>query len=754
LVADFDINSLQSFLGNGAMADLCLLLPSFQMLDPSTSVQYVKGIGPRLAEVLAGKGIHTVDDLLHYLPFRYEDRLNPRTIPELRAGEMATVIAEVRNSGLFRTRRMPIFQMTAGQGRARLKCIWFNATYLRDKFKPGQMVALYGKVEADNRSGELQIVQPQFEIVGEAGDEESRDATEQKVAESLEIGRIVPIYEAIGQGRLTSRWFRRVIHAALENLPPDMPDTIPAAVRHRLNLISPREALRRVHWPEAGESLEDLQSSRTPAHIRMIFEELFFIELGLELKRREQKAQTGICFQLDDRVRSAIKKILPFHPTTAQKRVLKDIASDMEMPSPMRRLLQGDVGSGKTIVAFEAAIIAMENGYQVALMAPTEILAQQHYFSARRILEPAGYRIVMLTGSLEDDRKREIRRHIGQGSAQLVIGTHALIEQKVEFAKLGLVIVDEQHRFGVLQRFKLMKKPGNAGAGVPPAQAAEPDVLVMTATPIPRTLALTLYGDLDVSVIDEMPPGRTPIITRMVSDDRSPEVWDFVRKQVAAGHQTYVVYPVIEENEETELKAAVKMYKELSRLFADLRVGLLHGRMDADLKDQVMRFFQKGELDILVSTTVIEVGVDVANANVMVIEHAERFGLAQLHQLRGRIGRGAAKSYCVLMTGGKVSEDGERRLDAMVRTSDGFQIAELDLELRGPGEFFGTRQAGMPSFQVANLIRDRQLLEIAKREAAAVMEGPNPEISKQEIDRALRHMRTRWQKTYGLVEVG
>jgi ATP-dependent DNA helicase RecG len=731
------------------------------MLDPSTSVQYVKGIGPRLADVLAGKGIHTVDDLLRYLPFRYEDRLNPRTIPELRAGEMATVIAEVRNSGLFRTRRMPIFQMTAGQGHARLKCIWFNATYLRDKFKPGQVVALYGKVEPDNRSGELQIVQPQFEIVGEAGDEGSSDAAEQKIAKSLEIGRIVPIYEAIGEGRLTSRWFRRVIHTALENLSPDLPDSIPSMVRQRLDLISPQEALRRVHWPEAGESLEDLQSSRTPAHVRLIFEELFFIELGLELKRREHKAQAGIQFQLDDRVRSAIKKILPFHPTAAQKRVLKDIASDMEKASPMRRLLQGDVGSGKTIVAFEAAIIAMENGYQVALMAPTEILAQQHFFSARRILEPAGYRIVLLTGSLEEDRKREIRRHIGQGSAQLVIGTHALIEQKVEFAKLGLVIVDEQHRFGVLQRFKLMKKSADAGAGVPPVQSvqadpsAEPDVLVMTATPIPRTLALTLYGDLDVSVIDEMPPGRTPIVTRRVADDRSPEVWDFVRKQAAAGHQTYVVYPVIEENEETELKAAMKMYKELGqRVFPDLRVGLLHGRMETSLKEQVMRLFQKGELDILVSTTVIEVGVDVANATMMVIEHAERFGLAQLHQLRGRIGRGAAKSYCVLMTGGKVSEDGERRLDAMVRTNDGFQIAELDLELRGPGEFFGTRQAGLPSFQVANLIRDRQLLEIAKREAAAVLEGPSPKISQEEIKKALHHMRTRWQKSYGLVEVG
>src|SRR5205085_2255402 len=366
------------------------------MLEPSTAVQFVKGIGPRLSDILAAKGIHTVDDLLHYLPFRYEDRLNPRGISELRAGEMATVIAEVRTSGLFRTRRMPIFLMTAGQGRSRLRCIWFNGTYLKDKFQPGQMVALYGKVE-DNR-GELELRQPQFEIIGEGEDE-----AEKKIAQSLEIGRIVPIYESAGQGRLTSRWFRRAVHGALENLTPELPEAIPSAVRKRLDLLPPRQALQRVHWPDAGESIRDL-------------------------------------------------------------------------------------------VAFEAAIIAIENGYQVALMAPTEILAQQHYFSARRILEPSGYRIVLLTGSLEDDRKRDIRRHIAQGSAQLVIGTHALIEQKVEFAKLGLVIVDEQHRFGVLQRFKLMKKTPDAGAGT----GAEPDVLVMTATPIPRTLALTLYGDLDI----------------------------------------------------------------------------------------------------------------------------------------------------------------------------------------------------------------------------------------------------------------
>ena len=732
------------------------------MLETSTPVQYIKGVGPRIAEILNAKGIYTVGDLLYYLPFRYEDRLNPRGIGELRPGEMATVIGEVRNSGLFSTRRMPIFQLTVGQGRSRLRCLWFNATYLQDKFKPGEMIALYGKVEQDQRTRELQIMQPQFEILGEG--ESGDNSAEKKAAESLEIGRIVPIYESAGQGKLSPRWFRRAIRTALDNLTPELPEPIPAIVRSRMGLVGPRAALWNVHWPEPGESFQDLQSSRTPAHIRLIFDELFFVELGLELRRREQKAETGIAFKLDDKVRAAIKKILPFHPTPAQKRVLKEIAGDMEKPYPMRRLLQGDVGSGKTIVGFEAAIIAIENGYQVALMAPTEILAQQHYFSARRILENAGYRIVLLTGSLESDRKREIRRHIAQGSAQLVIGTHALLEEKVEFANPGLVIVDEQHRFGVMQRLKLMKKSGEevrgaAGAAVRPSErslaAAEPDVLVMTATPIPRTLALTLYGDLDLSVLDELPPGRTPIVTKSITDDQSPKVWDFVRKQVAAGHQAYVVYPVIAENEDTELKAAVKMYRELSgRIFADLKVGLLHGRLDAELKEQVMRMFQKGELNILVATTVIEVGVDVPNATVMVIEHAERFGLAQLHQLRGRIGRGAAKSYCILMTGGKVTEEGQRRLDAMVRTNDGFQIAELDLELRGPGEIFGTRQAGLPSFRVANIIRDGQLLEAAKREAAAVLAGPNSEITSEEISRALVQMRARWKHTYGLVEVG
>ena len=575
--------------------------------------------------------------------------------------------------------------------------------------------------------------------------------------QSLEIGRIVPIYESAAQGKLTSRWFRRVIRHALEQFLPEkspgawsLPETLPAAVRQRLALLSLGESLWQVHWPPAEASFTELKDARSSGHRRLIFEELFFLELGLELKRRRMRAQPGIAFQIDERVRAALKKILPFHPTVAQKKVLKEIGENMQQPSPMRRLLQGDVGSGKTIIALEAAVIAIENGYQAALMAPTEILATQHYLSARRIMEPAGYRVTLLTGSLEQDRKRDTRRHIARGDVQLVIGTHALIEEKVEFHKLGLVIVDEQHRFGVLQRFKLMKKaPDEQG------EELEPDVLVMTATPIPRTLALTLYGDLDVSILDELPPGRTPIVTRRLPDERAEEVWAFLRKQVAAGHQAYVVYPVIEETEAGDIKAATKMYDELrKRIFPELRVGLLHGRLEAEEKDLVMRRFQRGEIEVLVSTTVIEVGVDVANANLMVVEHAERFGLAQLHQLRGRIGRGAAKSFCVLMTGKKITPEAESRLDAMVRTTNGFEIAELDLQQRGPGEFFGTRQAGLPDFRVANLLRDRELLELAKREAALVATGASDEISAQEVARAMAHLRTHWQRRYGLVEVG
>jgi ATP-dependent DNA helicase RecG len=717
------------------------------VLDLSTNVQYVKGIGPRIAEMLLEKGIATVEDLLYYLPFRYEDRLNPRGLNELRAGEMASVIATVRTSALFRTRRMPLFEMTVGEGRTTLKCIWFNAAYLQDKFRAGQLVALYGKVEATTRGVDrLQIMQPQFEILDDPIERGALPEEEQRKWQTLETGRIVPIYESAGKGKLTARWFRRIIHGMLEQMEGELPDAIPRIVRGQMGLIDRKAAFWQAHWPEVGESLAKLQAARTPALFRLIFEELLFLELGLELKRRKMRAQTGVSFQINDQARAAVKKILPFHPTAAQKRVLKEIVDDMKQPAPMRRLLQGDVGSGKTIVAFEAAVIAIENGYQVALMAPTEILATQHYLSARKILEQAGYRIVLLTGSQDAGRKKHTRHHIAQGNAQLVIGTHALIQESVEFDNLGLVIVDEQHRFGVMQRFRLMKKPGDA----------EPDVLVMTATPIPRTLALTLYGDLDTSTLDELPPGRTPIKTTRVTDDAAEKVWEFVRKQVKAGRQAYVVYPVIDEGAmEGELKAAIKMHDQLRKKdLAGLRLGLLHGRMSADEKDATMAAFQRGAIDVLVATTVIEVGVDVPNATVMVVEHAERFGLSQMHQLRGRIGRGAAQSYCVLMTGGKVSPEAEERLDAMVRTQNGFEIAELDLQLRGPGEFFGTKQAGMPNFRVANLLRDRDVLELARKQARCVLEGPNEQISQHEIANAVMHLRAHWNRRYGLVEVG
>ena len=745
------------------------------MLTLETPVQFVKGIGPAIAKSLAEKGVTTVEDLLMHLPFRYEDRLNPRGVGELKAGEMASVVAEVRGAALLRTRRMPIFEMTVGQGVSSLKCLWFHGSYLEGKFRPGQMVALYGKVEPSRSGRGFKMIQPQFEIIPDGQD----DALDRL----LEVGRITPVYESLSGSKLASRWIRRTIWNVLEELREGVQETLPCllpeSVLMRLKLPGRMEALRAVHFPAAGTPMAQLQAAATPAHRRLIFEELFYLELGLEVKRRKFQEKTGIAFETSDKVRAALRAVLPFHPTKAQKRTLGEIAGDMRRPVPMRRLLQGDVGSGKTIVALQAMLIAVENGYQAALMAPTEILATQHYLSARRVLEKSEkkYRMTLLTGSLEDDVKRLARRRIYDGETDLVIGTHALIEEKVEFANLGLVVVDEQHRFGVLQRFRLMKKDG-----------AEPDVLVMTATPIPRTLALSLYGDLDLSVLDELPPGRTPIVTRQVTDSRAEEVWKFVREQVAKGHQAYVVYPVIEGPKDDQpeldfalpdevpeekpakktkkpksetlfpklpLKSATDMYERLrTQELAGLRVGLLHGRLDADDKEVVMRRFQRGEIDVLIATTVIEVGVDVPNATVMVIEHAERFGLAQLHQLRGRVGRGAAKSYCILMTGGKLSAHGEERLDAMVRTQDGFELAELDLELRGPGEFFGTRQAGLPDFRVANLVRDRALLELAKVEAGRFVAKANEEATAEEKARVWTRLKEAWQRRYGLAEAG
>ena len=763
--------------------DKCISIQNVPGLD--TPIMYVKGVGPKVAEMLASKGILTAEDLLYHLPFRYEDRQNPRSLDELQPGEMASVIAEVRGSILLRTRRAPIFELTVGQGHCALKCIWFNGTYLNGKFHAGQTVAIYGKVEPSRSSSNFKMIQPQFELLPDASDDaETR---------LLEVGRITPVYESLGGNRLTSRWQRKVIFNLLEAVRGAVPECLPHTFLARLDLPDREAALRDVHFPPEGTSFTELQSASTPAHRRLIFEELFFLELGLDLKRRRMRERAGIGFATTDKVREAIREVLPFHPTVAQKRALGEIVTDMRSPSPMRRLLQGDVGSGKTIVAFQAMLVAMENGYQAALMAPTEILATQHFLAARKLLERSSRKpsIVLLTGSLDEDRKRHTRGLINRGEAQLVIGTHALIEEKVEFDRLGLVVVDEQHRFGVLQRFKLMKKPNQP----------EPDVLVMTATPIPRTLALSLYGDLDLSVLDELPPGRTPIVTRRVSGERSEEVWEFVRKQVAQKRQAYIVYPVIEGTTDDQpeldfshdpeagleppplprksvrkgktadlfpkavqeanpatksgLKSAVEMHEKLrTGPLAGLRLGLLHGRLDADEKEIIMRRFQRGEIDVLVATTVIEVGVDVPNATVMVVEHAERFGLAQMHQLRGRVGRGAAKSYCILMTGPRVSPLAEERLNAMVRTQDGFELAELDLTMRGPGEFFGTRQAGLPDFRVANLVRDRKLLELAKQEANRFANHPDAELTEAERARVWARLKEAWQRRYGLVEAG
>ena len=747
-------------------------------------MQFVKGIGPAIAKSLAEKSILTVEDLLYHLPFRYEDRLHPAPLDQLKAGEMASVIGEVRGAALLRTRSMPIFEMTIGQNLSVLKAMWFHGTYLKDKFKPGQMVALYGKVEPSRSTKHFKMIQPQFEILPDDHDDDQ--------SRLLEVGRITPVYESLGGSRFASRWIRRTLYNLLEELHGKISESIPAALLARLGLPGREEALRCAHFPPPGTPMSHLQAWSTPAHRRLIFEELFYLELGLELKRRKFKERAGITFETNAKIREAIRQVLPFHPTAAQKQALGEIVADMRRSGPMRRLLQGDVGSGKTIVALQAMLVAIENGYQAALMAPTEILATQHYLSIRKLLERSDkredrppYRISLLTGSLDDDRKRSVRGKIYRGETDLVIGTHALIEEKVEFANLGLVVVDEQHRFGVLQRFRLMKKPN----------AAEPDVLVMTATPIPRTLALSLYGDLDLSVLDELPPGRTPIITRKTSDERAAEVWDFVRKQVARGHQAYVVYPVIEGAKDDQpeldfardeieerlpepskakkksaakkakpqalfaekptLKAAADMYETLrAGSLSGLRLGLLHGRLDSDEKEIIMRRFQRGEIDVLIATTVIEVGVDVPNATVMVIEHAERFGLAQLHQLRGRVGRGAAKSYCILMTGGKVSPQGEERLAAMVRTQNGFELAELDLQLRGPGEFFGTRQAGLPGFRVANLLRDRALLELAKQESTRFVHQADSEATPEEKVRVWARLKEAWQRRYGLVEAG
>jgi ATP-dependent DNA helicase RecG len=575
------------------------------------------------------------------------------------------------------------------------------------------------------------MINPTYELLGD------------KEADSTEVGRIVPIYEAIGG--IGSRTMRRIVYLALEKFSGSLPDPLPVAMRERYQFPSRREAMQFVHFPPASESVEALNSFRSAAHRRLIFEEFFFYQLSVAMRKKAAQQQAGIAFRVrEPEIREAIKRVLPFKPTDAQKRALGEIALDLERGVPMNRLLQGDVGSGKTIVALEAATIVIENGFQAALMAPTEILAVQHSLAAKKIFERSGYRVELLISGLKTAEKKAALERIRSGAAQLVVGTHALLEPQVEFERLGLVIVDEQHRFGVLQRKELMEK-GTA-----------PDVLVMTATPIPRTLSLTLYGDLDISVIDQMPPGRVPIVTRVSSEGNLPGVWDFLRREMDTGRQAYVVYPVIEQSKSEEsqrsLKAAIVEFERLrSQIFRNRHVGLLHGRMKSEEKEDVMDRFRRHEIDVLVATTVIEVGVDVPNATVMVIEHANRFGLSQLHQLRGRIGRGGEKGTCILIAPKNPGEDAQVRLETMVRTTNGFEIAETDLKLRGPGEFFGTRQHGELGFHIANPVRDFEILEQARREALALVEPPEAEPARRSL---LAQLPVEWQRRYRLASVG
>jgi ATP-dependent DNA helicase RecG len=703
-------------------------------LTPTTEVMYLKGVGPRRAELLAKRGIRTFEDLLGYLPFRYEDRIRFAKIREIVPSQVYTVQAQVLSGSLVRYTRARggMYHLLVRDDSGSLACKFFHGFYLEGKFKAGQRIVLHGKAELDpNRPGRIEMINPEYELLG-SGE-----------SDSTEVGRIVPIYEAIGG--VTSRMMRRIIYTALENLGGTLLDPLPGELLARHKFPSRSEAIQFVHFPPQTESVEALNSFRSQAHQRLIFEEFFFYQLSVAMRKRTAQQQPGIAFRVrEPAIREAIKRVLPFKPTEAQKRALGEIAADLERPVPMNRLLQGDVGSGKTIVALEAATIVIENGCQVALMAPTEILAVQHYLAARKIFARAGYHVELLISGMKPAEKRAALERVRSGAAQLVAGTHALLEPQVEFARLGLVIVDEQHRFGVLQRKELMEK------------AAAPDVLVMTATPIPRTLSLTLYGDLDISVIDQMPPGRLPIETRWSSEAHLPGVWKFLRREIAAGRQAFVVYPVIEQSKSVEsqrsLKAAMVEYERLQKtVFPERKLGLLHGRMKSEEKEDVMERFRRRELDLLVTTTVIEVGVDVPNATVMVIEHAERFGLSQLHQLRGRIGRGGEKGTCILIAPKTPGEDARARLETMVRTTNGFEIAETDLKLRGPGEFFGTRQHGELGFHIANPLRDFDLLELARREALALVESPGAEPARR---RLLSQLPQEWQRRYQLASVG
>jgi ATP-dependent DNA helicase RecG len=688
---------------------------------PQTTLGELPGIGPQRAKLLTKLGLATIEDaLVRHLPLRHEDRsqiipLGRVTVGEARtcAGTIAGISPPPRGRG-----RMPLVVMIRDAS-GFLNCVWFNQPYLSRVLKRGQRLIVHGKVQPYGR-GPLQMLVKDYELVEDGEDE------------PLHAGRLVPVY-ALTEG-LTQRPLRRLMKRLTDGWAARLEDPLPERVRAARGLVPLSQAIGAAHFPES-------EAEQAAARRRLVFDDFFLLEVGLAIRRQREGRRRGLAMNPAGGLVRRLRASLPYTLTAAQERVWGEIRTDMAEPYPMSRLLQGDVGSGKTVVAALAILTAIEAGYQAALMAPTEILAEQHFMTLGRLLEPLGARAVLLTSAVKGKARQQAAAAVESGEAGCIIGTHALVQGAVAFKRLGLAVIDEQHRFGVAHRAALRGK------------GESPDVLVMTATPIPRTLALTLYGDLDVSVLDELPPGRRPIVTVARGGSKRRQIYDFLRAQIGEGRQVYVVCPLVEESEVSDLRAATEMAERLQHeVFAEKRVGLLHGRLGFPDKERVMREFKDGTLDLLVSTTVIEVGIDVPNASVMLIEHAERFGLSQLHQLRGRVGRGPWKSYCILLAGSS-SEDARRRIDAMTATNDGFRIAEVDLELRGPGDFFGTRQSGLPEFRVADLLRDSAMLEEARREAFALVQA-DPKLLAPE-HRALRaSLLTRWRGKLDLAGIG
>ena len=719
-----------------------------QLNNSSTSIQFVKGVGEKRAKLLSKLNIQTIEDALYFIPMRYEDRSRIKKISELKppsppfnkGGEgriMETVCGTIISNGVIKTKwGKRLFEVAIKDETGLLSGKWFkfNEKYMNKKFSTGQKIIMSGEVEFNPYHGGMEIIHPDIETL-----EDSELQTGS--SELLHVGRIVPIYH-LTEG-IYQKTLRAIMKEAVDNYADSIVDFLPENIKKNQRLLPLKESIKNIHFTEKGTPIENLNTYSTDYHRRLIFDEFFLLELGLAIRKRGwQEEKKGLSFKVDGNLTDKLRSILPFKLTQAQERVINEIKSDLSKPEPMNRLLQGDVGSGKTVVALYTMLIVVENGYQAAIMAPTEILSEQHFLNIHKFVEQLGLKTALLTSSVKGKEREEILTRLSNGDINIIVGTHALIQEGVRFKNLGFAIIDEQHRFGVIQRGTIKNK------------GYSPDILVMTATPIPRTLSMTVYGDLELSVIDEMPPGRKPITTLLFFENRIKDAYTLIEREINGGRQAYIVYPLIEESEKLDLKAATEMMEHFKKdIFPHLKIGLLHGRMKSDEKEDIMKKFKEKEIDILVSTTVIEVGVDVPNASVMVVEHSERFGLSQLHQLRGRVGRGEYQSYCILIAYYPISEEAKMRLKVMRESTDGFYIAEKDLEIRGPGEFFGTRQSGLPELKIANIIRDHKLLESARDEAFKLIEI-DPSLSVSEHQLLRDSMKKRWQKRLELGEIG